>query len=72
MKNYIKNVIGYSAAVLIVAGPASGWLYLASLSALPAFGIAPIGYLPMLALVASFVGAIVLTRIALVVRVGPS
>jgi hypothetical protein len=72
VKNYIKNVIGYSSAVLIVAGPASGWLYLASLSALPAFGIEPIGYLPMLALVASFVGAIVLTRIALVVRVGPS
>lgn len=69
MKNYIKNVIGYSAAVLLVAGPASGWLYLASLAALPAFGVAPIGCLPMLAIVASFVGVIVLTRIALVVRV---
>jgi hypothetical protein len=68
VKDYLKTIVTYYAAIAALVIPATVGLYGAQFFALPAFGRTPLGILAVLALAASVVGWITLVRIALTIR----
>lgn len=69
MRAYLKQVIGYLLAALVIAIPASGALYVCQVFLLPAFGVRWIGFEVILAACCALVVVITFVRVALTIRV---